>query len=74
MRTEEQKAWFDYGVAKYFYFALKVMRDPDYRKLAKKAWEARKKAHRWLSTQNAELSTQNTELAAQNAELRKEHP
>lgn len=46
--TEEQKDWYEYGLKKYLYFALKVMNDPQYKKLAQRAWDARRKAHRWF--------------------------
>ena len=53
--TEEQKDWYDYGIKKYFYFAMKVLNDPQYRMLAQRAWDARKRAHRWLHRGNCEL-------------------
>lgn len=53
--TEEQQDWKDYGIKKYYYFALKVMNDPQYRMLAQRAWDARKKAHRWLHRGDCEL-------------------
>lgn len=52
--TEEQKDWYDYGIKKYFYFAMKVLNDPQYRMLAQRAWDARKKAHRWLGKNKCE--------------------
>ncbi len=52
--TQEQKDWYEYGIKKYFYLALKVMNDPQYRILAQRAWDARKKAYRWLDKGNCE--------------------
>ena len=45
--NQEQKDWFEYGIAKYFYLAMKTLGEPNYRAFAQKAWDARKKAHRW---------------------------
>lgn len=52
--TKEQKEWFDYGRKKAAWLIAKELEPGSEREITQIAWDARKKAHRWLHKNECE--------------------